>query len=89
MFKIGLENRDFCKSLHFYIVDAGKQIFQSLKNDSAINLALYACFTGLLTGLAWTAGLFSCSRPIGPRASPEGRCPDYFFSCAAERLPAP
>ena len=23
MFKIGLENRDFCKSLHFYIVDAG------------------------------------------------------------------
>ena len=89
MFKIGLENRDFCKSLHFYIVDAGKQIFQSLKNDSAINLALYACFTGLLTGLAWTAGLFSCSRPIGPRASPFGRCPDYFFSCAAERLPAP
>ena len=25
MFKIGLENRDFCKSLHFYIVDAGKK----------------------------------------------------------------
>ena len=25
MFKIGLENRDFCKSLRFYIVDAGKK----------------------------------------------------------------
>ena len=25
MFKIGLENRDFCKSLHFYIVDAGEK----------------------------------------------------------------
>ena len=25
MFKIGLENRDFCKSLHFYIVDAEKK----------------------------------------------------------------
>ena len=25
MFKIGLENRDFCKSLHFYILDAGKK----------------------------------------------------------------
>ena len=59
MFKTGLENRDFCISLHFYIVDAGKQIFQSLKNDSTINLALYACFTGLFTSLAGTAGLFS------------------------------
>ena len=25
MFKIELENRDFCKSLYFYIVDAGKK----------------------------------------------------------------
>ena len=44
LFKIGLENRDFCKSLHFYIVDAGKQIFQSLKNDSAINFSTLCLF---------------------------------------------
>ena len=82
MFEIGLENRDYCKSLHFYIVDAGKQIFQSLKKMTLRSiLALYACFTGLLTSLAGTAGLFSCSRPFGPRAS--------LFSCAAGRLPAP
>ena len=73
MFKIGLENRDFCKSLHFYIVDAGKK--KKKKKRAA------------------SAGLFNCSRPFGPSASPEGRCPHYFFSCAvscaAGRLPAP
>ena len=63
MFKIGLENRDFCKSLHFYIVDAGKK--QKNKKKRAAS-----------------AGLFSCSRPFGPRASPFGRCPHYlFFLC--------
>ena len=31
---------------------------------------------------AASAGLFSCSRPFGPRAS-------LFFNCAAGRLPAP
>ena len=36
MFKIGLENRNFCKSLHFYIVDAGKK---KKKNE----LHLLAC----------------------------------------------
>ena len=79
MFKIGFENRDFCKSLHFYIVDTDKQFFQSLKMTLRSILALYACFTGLLTSLAGIAGLLSCSRPFGPRASPEGRCPQYFF----------
>ena len=37
MFKIGLENRDFCKSLHFYIVDAGK------KRKEKKELHLLAC----------------------------------------------
>ena len=32
MFKIGLENRDFCKSLHFYIVDAGKKKLKQKQN---------------------------------------------------------
>ena len=40
MFKIGLENRDFCKSLHFYIVDAGKK---KKKNE----LHLLACSAAL------------------------------------------
>ena len=39
MFKIGLENRDFCKSLHFYIVDAEKK----KKNE----LHLLACSAAL------------------------------------------
>ena len=64
MFKIGLENRDFCKSLHFYIVDAGKKKKKKKKKRAA------------------SAGLFSCSRPFGPRTSPFGRCPHYlFFLC--------
>ena len=63
MFKIGLENRDFCKSLHFYIVDAGKkikikQIF--LKNE----LHLPAC----------SAALGPCAEGIARRAFPH-----YFF----------
>ena len=37
MFNIGLENRDFCKPLHFYIVDAEK------KNE----LHLLACLAAL------------------------------------------
>ena len=40
MFKKGLENRDFCKSLHFYIVDAGKK---KKKNE----LHLLACSAAL------------------------------------------
>ena len=39
MFKIGLENRDFCKSLHFYIVDSEKK----KKNE----LHLLACSAAL------------------------------------------
>ena len=44
MFEIGLENRDFCKSLHFYIVDAGKK----KKNE----LHLLACSAALVVKLA-------------------------------------
>ena len=36
MFKIGLENRDFCKSLHFYIVDAGRKKKKKKKKTSCI-----------------------------------------------------
>ena len=45
MFKIGLENRDFCKSLHFYIVDAGnkKKKQKTKKNE----LHLLACSAAL------------------------------------------
>ena len=43
MFKIGLENRDFCKSLHFYIVDAGKKKKKKKKNE----LHLLACSAAL------------------------------------------
>ena len=42
MFKIGLENRDFCKSLHFYIVDAGKK-----KKKKKNELHLLACSAAL------------------------------------------
>ena len=66
MFKIGLENRDFCKSLHFYIVDAGKKKKKKKKKKKR----------------AASAGLFSCYRHFGPRTSPFGRCPHYlFFLC--------
>ena len=41
MFKIGLENRDFFKSLHFYIVDAEKK--KKKKNE----LHLLACSAAL------------------------------------------
>ena len=53
MFKIGLENRDFCKSLHFYIVDAEKK----KKNE----LHLLACSAALgPSGDALTI-CFSCA----------------------------
>ena len=42
MFKIGLENRDFCKSLHFYIVDAGKKK-KKKKKKKKNELHLLAC----------------------------------------------
>ena len=42
MFKIGLENRDFCKSLHFYIVDAEKK-----KKKKKNELHLLACSAAL------------------------------------------
>ena len=44
MFKIGLENRDFCKSLHFYIVDAGKKRKKKRKKKE---LHLLACSAAL------------------------------------------
>ena len=43
MFKIGLENRDFCKSLHFYKVDAGKRKKKRKKKE----LHLLACSAAL------------------------------------------
>ena len=46
MFKIGLENRDFCKSLHFYIVDAEKKKKKKKKNELhllASSAALLCC----------------------------------------------
>ena len=42
MFKIGLENRDFCKSLHFYIEDAGKKK-KKKKKKKKNGLHLLAC----------------------------------------------
>ena len=42
MFKTGLKNRDFCKSLHFYIVDAGKK-----KKKKKKRAALLACSAAL------------------------------------------
>ena len=42
MFKIGLENRDFSKSQHFYIVDAGKK-----KKKKKNELHLLACSAAL------------------------------------------
>ena len=77
MFKIGLENREFCKSLHFYIVDAEKKKKKKKKKrkkKKKNELHLLACSAAL--------------GPLGPSASPEGRCPHFFFSCAAGRLPA-
>ena len=46
MFKIGLENSDFCKSLHFYIVDAGKKKKKKKKKNE---LHLLACSAALGT----------------------------------------
>ena len=43
MLKIVLENRDFCKLLHFYIVDAGKEKKKKKKNE----LHLLACSAAL------------------------------------------
>ena len=43
MFKIGIENRDFCKLLHFHIVDAGKKQKKTKKNE----LHLLACSAAL------------------------------------------
>ena len=46
MFKTGLENRDFCKSLHFYIVDAGKKK-KKKKKKKKNELHLLACSAAL------------------------------------------
>ena len=42
MFKIELENRDFCKSLYFYIVDAGKKKRKKKKKKKKNELRLGA-----------------------------------------------
>ena len=46
MLKIGLENRDFCKSLHFYIVDAEKKK-KKKKKKKKNELHLLACSAAL------------------------------------------
>ena len=38
MFKIELENRDFRKSLYFYIVDAGKKKKKKKKKNNELRL---------------------------------------------------
>ena len=54
MFKIELENRDFCKSLYFYIVDAGEK---KKKNG----LRLDACIIQWTLKKKLAAG--ACQRP--------------------------
>ena len=73
MFKIGLENRDFCKSLHFYIVDAGKKKKKKKKKKNELHL------------LACSAAL----GPSGRGHRPPGDALTICFSCAAGRLPEP
>ena len=46
MLKKGLENRDFCKLLHFYIVDAGKEK-KKKKKKKKNELHLLACSAAL------------------------------------------
>ena len=46
MFKIGLKNRNFCKSQHFYIVDAGKKK-KKKKKKKKNELHLLACSAAL------------------------------------------
>ena len=43
MFKIGLKNRNFCKSLHFYKVDAGKKKEKEKKRKRAASAGLFCC----------------------------------------------
>ena len=76
MFKIGLENRDFCKSLHFYIVDAETKTKKNKKTKKQKNeLHLLACSAAL--------------GPSGRGHRPSGDALTICFSCAAGRLPAP
>ena len=73
MFKIGLENRDFCKSLHFYIMDAGKKKKKTKKKNElhllACSAALYIfflCCGALASALmysgidAFAVNIFNC-----------------------------
>ena len=80
MFKIGLENRDFCKSLHFYIVDAGKK----KQNKKQTNKQTKQTKNEL--------HLLACSAALGPSGRghrPSGDALTICFSCAAGRLSAP
>ena len=74
MFKIGLENRDFCKSLHFYIVDAEKKKKKKKKKKkNELHVLTYSAALG----------------PSGRGHRPKDDALTIFFSCAAGRLPAP
>ena len=75
MFKIGLENRDFCKSLHFYIVDAEKKKKKKKKKNE---LHLLACSAARAEDIALRAmpSLFvflvlrgACQRPDSSSAT--------------------
>ena len=70
MFKIGLENRDFCKSLHFYIVDAEKKKKKKKKKKTSCICWLVQ----LLSALRAMPSLFvflvlrgACQRPDSGR----------------------
>ena len=81
MFKIGLENRDFCKSLHFYIVDAGKKKKKKKKKKNKKTKKQKN-----------ELHLLACSAALGPSGRghrPSGDALTICFSCAAGRLPAP
>ena len=63
MFKIELENRNFCKSLYFYIVDAGKKKKKKKKNGLRLGagIILHQELTYSRRWGKWAAG--ACQRP--------------------------
>ena len=65
MFKIELENRDFRKSLYFYIVDAGKKKKKKNKKNNELRLGAGIILNQELTYSRhwgkWAAG--ACQRP--------------------------
>ena len=100
MFKIGLENCDFCKSLHFYIVDAGKKTKkqktknkkQKTKNKKQKTKNKKQKTKNKKQKTKNELHLLACSAALGPSGRghrPKGDAFTIFLSCAAGRLPAP